>query len=101
MTEEIETYELRLATGGRPLERVMEAFLALPGNGRGWMVDIEHDAGCPTIGSDILERCSCEIIRLTAHTVKRAVWRTTKVPERYQPRESSNPPGWKPPRLDG
>jgi len=99
---EIETLHVDLATGGRPLERVMEAFLTLPGNGRGWIVDMEHDKGCPTIESDILDSCSCEILRLVAHTTKRPVFRTSKVGPEWQAVGSvGGSIGWKPPLLTG
>ena len=99
---EIVTMHVDLATGGRPLERTMEAFLALPGEGRGWMVDVCHDVGCPTQASEVLSDCTCEILQLVARSLKRPVFKTDKVPEKYQAVASEGGAlGWKPPLLDG
>src|SRR5262245_12072143 len=99
---ELRHLHVEIPTGGKPLEKVMEAFLSLPNEGRAWVVDINHDDGCPTMKSDVIEDCTCEILLLVAHTLKRPVFKTDKVPPEWQAVESTGGAlGWKPPLLAG
>jgi len=103
MGSDVETYHIELVTGGNTIERLTEAVMALPGKGRGWLIDVQHDEGCPAVVSDIVSDCNCEIVICTAQTPKvrhqPKLFRTDKVPEQYQAVYSTGRLGWKPPLL--
>lgn len=64
--------QVRIATGGRALQRVEDAHAALPPppDGQQWRITVGHDDTCPSLDVPMtiegLKVCNCEMLKLLA-----------------------------------